>query len=310
MLVKNLLRDAFGAPRVCDRLAPNVEAKAKLVVAQGELKAAKAPAEFPVNYSFSKNSAEMTFHHVQSWVEQHPKDHTISDDKKAMFPTASRPALFTNLKIRKDHEFAGYVPAFRLLYGKPARIFLVRREGELCMPRLHLATPAEPADYDDAGSKGDAYVGDLEITGAGETHEDNLLITPETAAVIDEAVRRWRGWDQGCVLSVFASVYPYHLACHAVCKKRPGLRIAAYVDDTYLSQSRDRLYKDFRYFQKQSKRLCDLESNEDKLAAGGARNDRRVEAVDDLITLGNELSRAFWSSGRRDVQKVSHTARS
>jgi hypothetical protein len=118
------------------------------------------------------------------------------------------------------------------------------------MPRLHLATPAEPADYDDAGSKGDAYVGDLEISGAGETYEDNLLITPETAAVVDEAVRRWRGWDQGCVLSVFASVYPYHLACHAVCKKRPGLRIAAYVDDTYLSQSRERLYKDFRYFQK------------------------------------------------------------
>jgi hypothetical protein len=110
-------------------------------------------------------------------------------------------------------------------------------------------------------------VGDLEISGAGEAHEDTLLITPETAAVVDEAVRRWRGWDQGCVLSVFASVYPYHLACHAVCKKRPGLRIAAYVDDTYLSQSRERLYKDFRYFKKQRKRLCDLESNEDKLKA-------------------------------------------
>jgi hypothetical protein len=252
------LNTAIVAGAACG--TPNVEAKAKLVVAQGELEAAKAPAEFPVNYSFSKNSAEMTFHHVQSWVEQYPKDHTISDDKKAMFPTASRPALFTNLKIRKDHEFAGYVPAFRLLYGKPARIFLVRREGELCMPRLHLATPAEPADYDDAGSKGDAYVGDLEISGAGETHEDNLLITPETAAVVDEAVRRWRGWDQGCVLSVFASVYPYHLACHAVCKKRPGLRIAAFVDDTYLGQDPERLYSDFRFFQKQAKRLCDLES--------------------------------------------------
>ena len=69
------------------------------------------------------------------------------------------------------------------------------------------------------------------------------------------------------MLSVFASVYPYHLACHAVCKKRPGLRIVAFVDDTYLGQGPERLYKDFRYFQKEAKRLCDLESNQDKLKA-------------------------------------------
>ena len=82
---------------------------------------------------------------------------------------------------------------------------------------------------------------------------------------MEEAVRRWRGWDQGCVLSIFASVYPHHLACHAVVKKRPGLRIAAFVlDDTYLGQGVGRLlYKDFDFFRKQTKRLTDLESNED-----------------------------------------------
>ena len=259
------LNTAIAAGAACG--ISNAEAKAKLVVAQSELETAKAPAEFPVNYSFSKNSAEMTFHHVQAWVEQYPKDHTISDDKKAMFPTASRPALFANLRLRKDHEFAGYVPAFRLLYGKPARIFLVRREGEFRMPRLNLATSADPGECDDNGDNEIAYVGDLVTTGAGEIHEGDLLITPETAAVVDEAVRRWRGWDQGCVLSVFASVYPYHLACHAVCKKRPGLRIVAFVDDTYLGQGPERLYKNFRYFQKEAKRLCDLESNQDKLKA-------------------------------------------
>ena len=88
--------------------------------------------------------------------------------------------------------------------------------------------------------------------------------------------RRWRpswkrrfgdgadGTRQGCVLSIFASVYPHHLACHAVVKKRPGLRIAAFVDDTYLGQGVGRLlYKDFDFFRKQTKRLTDLESNED-----------------------------------------------
>ena len=91
--------------------------------------------------------------------------------------------------------------------------------------------------------------------------------------------RRWRpswkrrfgagadGTRQGCVLSIFASVYPYHLACHAVVKKRPGLRIAAFVDDTYLGQGAGRLYKDFDFFRKQTKRLTDLESNEDKIKA-------------------------------------------
>ena len=112
-----------------------------------------------------------------------------------MFPTASRPALFANLRLRKDHEFAGYVPAFRLLYGKPARIFLVRREGEFRMPRLNLATSDDPGECDDTGENEIAYVGDLVTTGAGEIHEGDLLITPETAAVVDEAVRRWRGWD-------------------------------------------------------------------------------------------------------------------
>ena len=52
-----------------------------------------------------------------------------------------------------------------------------------------------------------------------------------------------------------------------VCKKHPGLRIAAFVDDTYLGQGPERLYKDFRFFQKEAKRLCDLESNKDKLKA-------------------------------------------
>ena len=47
-------------------------------------------------------------------------------------------------------------------------------------------------------------------------------------------------------------------------KKRPGLRIAAFVDDTYLGQGVGRLlYKDFDFFRKQTKRLTDLESNED-----------------------------------------------
>ena len=107
-------------------------------------------------------------------------------------------------------------------------------------------------------------MGDLEVAGTGETRDDDMLVTPEMAAVVEEAVRRWRGWDQGCVLSIFASVYPYHLACHAVVKKRPGLRIAAFVDDTYLGQGAGRLlYKDFDFFRKQTKRLTDLESNED-----------------------------------------------
>jgi len=134
------------------------------------------------------------------------------------------------------------------------------------MPRFHRAD-ADPGNGDDSGPEGSAFVGDLEVAGTGETRDDDMLVTPEMAAVVEEAVRRWRGWDQGCVLSVFASVYPYHLACHAVVKKRPGLRIAAFVDDTYLGQDAGRLYKDFDFFRKQTKRLTDLESNEDKIKA-------------------------------------------
>ena len=95
---------------------------------------------------------------------------------------------------------------------------------------------ADTGNGDDSGSEQSAFMGDLEVAGTGETRDDDMLVTPEMAAVVEEAVRRWRGWDQGCVLSIFASVYPYHLACHAVVKKRPGLRIAAFVDDTYLGQ--------------------------------------------------------------------------
>ena len=105
------------------------------------------------------------------------------------------------------------------------------------MPRFHRAA-ADTGNGDDSGSEQSAFMGDLEVAGTGETRDDDMLVTPEMAR--PSWKRRFGdgadGTRQGCVLSIFASVYPYHLACHAVVKKRPGLRIAAFVDDTYLGQ--------------------------------------------------------------------------
>ena len=138
----------------------------------------------PRNFAFSPRGTEMVVHTVQAWVQQYPADHVVSDDKIAMFPTASRAALFNTLKIRRDHNFAGYVPTFRLLYFRTARVFMSRREGEFMMP---VATPADvaledvfPRGADAASVAGDAYI-------PLRDHENAVL----------QAVRRCRGWDHG-----------------------------------------------------------------------------------------------------------------
>ena len=49
-----------------------------------------------------------------------------------MYNESSRAALFSALGDRV--EFQGYKPIFRCFYSKPARIFLVRTDGELTLP--------------------------------------------------------------------------------------------------------------------------------------------------------------------------------
>ena len=55
---------------------------------------------------------------------------------------------------------------------------------------------ADTGNGDDSGSEQSAFMGDLEVAGTGETRDDDMLVTPEMGAVVEEAVRRWRGWDQ------------------------------------------------------------------------------------------------------------------
>ena len=50
------------------------------------------------------------------------------------------------------------------------------------MPRFHRA--ADTGNGDDSGSEQSAFMGDLEVAGTGETRDDDMLVTPEMAAVV------------------------------------------------------------------------------------------------------------------------------
>ena len=70
---------------------------------------------------------------------------------------SSRRAMFQALHDRP--EFQPYIPTYRTFYGKPARIFLVREEGELRVPIVKRAAAAGTdggADGGDDGDEGDA----------------------------------------------------------------------------------------------------------------------------------------------------------
>ena len=52
-------------------------------------------------------------------------------------------------------EFQPYIPTYRTFYGKPARIFLVREEGELRVPIVERAAAAGTDGGADGGDDGD-----------------------------------------------------------------------------------------------------------------------------------------------------------
>ena len=221
--------------------------------ASAELEAASTPPKFPINYVFSPNCTAMVVFTVQSWIEQQPDRHVLHSDKRNMYNESSRAALFSALDDRV--EFQGYKPIFRCFYSKPARIFLVRADGELTLPVS--AHTVDAADGDDGGDVMPAVAaGNCSAVAVGADDD-----------IVHQVVRSVRGTHQGCVLGTFGSILPYHLSLHKTNKECPDMDIVCDADDTISSGTAGTLYRDFEVLRTNEETDCDLGENDVKLRA-------------------------------------------
>jgi hypothetical protein len=133
--------------------------------ADERLAARRIPLSFPRNYFCSANGCDMVVHNVQSWIDKAPQNSVLSDDKVNMYNAVEQ--LATVRAMREREEFQGYIPLFRTLYAEPARIFLVRIEGELSFPTLRAGEGLDEHDRSedmvggrDGDGDGNSDVGD------------------------------------------------------------------------------------------------------------------------------------------------------
>jgi hypothetical protein len=176
-------------------------------------------------------------HSVQSGFEAAPHEPKISDDKAAMYNSINRAALFAALHERP--EFRNYIPLYRVLYGRPARIFLARGDGEFTVPRVW------PRDIEEddligegervAGVDGDATDDARFVNLTGDSTRDNQEILA--------AVRSGCGVVQGCLIATFGACFPMHTCLHRVQKEFPTVGIVVVADDAYYTGPVDVIYK-------------------------------------------------------------------
>lgn len=247
--------------------SPEAPALAKqLARAVEEQYEASVTPRFPVNYAFSTRGTELCVHTVRGWFEAAPEEPKISDDKVAMYNSVSRVSIFKALHERA--EFQPYIPLYRVLYARPARIFLARGNGEFTVPRVHAGDLDDDDLYDDIGAPTSGPDDAAFVELMGDSSRDG--------AIVLRAVRSCCGVAQGCPAATFGACLPLHLSFHRVQKEYPTLNIVGIADDAYYSGSADVVYPAFDRVREIQRHDLHLESNMRKVKAinplGGVAN--------------------------------------
>jgi hypothetical protein len=187
-------------------------------------------------------------------VETAPNEHVLSDDKVNMYNLSRRLAMFKALRERT--EFQSYIPIYRTFYGKPARIFLVRGQGELSVLEV---VERSAVDHDNGLDGGVAEMG-----------EATIFVTDGEATALEKVckyIRSRRGTHQGCVLATLGACLPMHLELHEFCKEDKDVRVVCDADDTYLGGKCSVLYEAFQRLRNRMETVCHLTSNKTKIKA-------------------------------------------
>ena len=166
-----------------------------------------------------------------------------------------RVATFECLHDRR--EMHKYIPAYTVFYGKPARIFLVREQGELKI-EVNTATSDAPDDENSAHQPTQPTT---------STHDTDNISTAASDDTILCNIRSCTGGAQGCVLSTNGCLLPYHQCLRRLNKKYKKLRITCQADDTYLGGHHSFIYDAFDETRIDQREACTLESNVKKLKA-------------------------------------------
>jgi hypothetical protein len=222
--------------------------------AKAALAAAQAVPNFPTNHCFSPNGTELVNFTVQSWIEAAPDDPVGSDDKENMYNLSSRVAMFEALHERD--EFQAYIPIYRAFYGRAARIFLVRSQGEFTLLEIQ---PQSAADEEMGDGARDVDGETIDVADAAD--DDELLRR------VVHCIRSRRGTHQGCVLATLGAVLPLHLTQHRTQKDYKDMRMIADADDTYVGGPRanNYIYNAYDALRARSADECDHKSNLSKV---------------------------------------------
>ena len=230
-----------------------------LAGAKRHLEKVSKPVPFPINVAFSSDGAALARDIQRTWFACKPDIHVVKDDKKQFYPEASRPAFFEALHDPKRAAFAGYIPLWRGWYSRPTRIFVSRGGGELCLPAAMLDEVMEDA----LTTTGRTYIDECCIQGLSDEQAfDQIMVH----------ARQIRGFQQGCVLATFGSLFKYQLALHDVQRKLNKKGHEFYVltafDDGLFAGDSSTIYEDCELMDElYVAEACDARHNQDKRIA-------------------------------------------
>ena len=207
-----------GCEQVEAAVATAVERERAAAAAAAECEAAAAPRNHPVNLAFTPGGATCLSQLVDTWHEDAPTNHTIDDDITNMYNETSLHAAFAALREHQPH----LVPVHRLIYGRPAPIWLERTSGPLRAASVFV--DEETCDATDA-----------HLGVGGFSHGP----PPQDGPAF---LRACKGGHQGCPLATNLCILPYFLALCRTQVLHEDVRIVGFADDTYLNASPAVLY--------------------------------------------------------------------
>lgn len=112
---------------------------ARLATAEANVTKLEEVANFPVNFVFSPDGAQVFNTLAVLWMEDNPHHHQINDDVKNMYNETSRVACFRAARLHRPSR----IPYLRLFYGHHAPIYIVRAEGRMVSVAALSGTTAE-----------------------------------------------------------------------------------------------------------------------------------------------------------------------
>jgi hypothetical protein len=191
----------YGEAHVSENATRLENASATLDSARAAAQEASTRPRFPVNICCTSSGNDALCHSLAALTDPHqpggPCSVIIHDDVQNMYNTTKRAAMFEMLRRR----WPVLIPGTAFFYGSPARVRLIRENGELRAPTAPDVAPTEQQDDDVA---------------LGELFDVDPDYDHCTPVDLSEVCRSCEGGQQGCPMATVLCCATYHEVLHTV----------------------------------------------------------------------------------------------